>query len=140
MRRPQGEGNRRPCTLKLVETLTGPALNSSVGLDWFQDMHAFNNSFLEAFTKSRGGVREIHDIKVAILDTGIDAGHEAFKTCIHRRKSFIPDTHDFIDPDGHGTHVAGLVHEVAPNAKLLIGRIFDGSNYDQDQAAEVCIF
>lgn len=132
--------NNPSCTIKPGATLIDSALNRPGGATWFQKMHAFNTSFIEAFAKSRGGVPEFHDIKVAILDTGIDAGHKAFETCISRRKSFIPDTHDFIDPDGHGTHVAGLVHQVAPNAKLLIGRIFDGSDYSQEQAAEVCIF
>jgi subtilisin family serine protease len=80
------------------------------------------------------------DIKVAILDTGIDAGHHKFHSCINSRKSFLPDAHDFLDPDGHGTHMAGLVHHVAPNAKLLIGRIFDNTSYNQVCAAEVCLF
>jgi len=79
-------------------------------------------------------------IKVAILDTGIDAGHRKFRTCIKSRKSFLPGEHDFLDPDGHGTHMAGLVQQVAPNAKLLIGRIFHSPSYSQMCATEVCQF
>jgi subtilisin family serine protease len=80
------------------------------------------------------------DIKVAILDSGIDAGHEEFQNCIHSRKSFVPGAHDFLDSNGHGTHMAGLIQKVAPNAKLLIGRIFDGSSLNQQHAAEVRLF
>lgn len=83
---------------------------------------------------------DIQDIKVAILDSGIDAGHKTFKSCIHSRKSFVPGAHVFIDSNGHETHIAGLIQKVAPNAKLLIGRIFDGSSFNQQHAAEVRLF
>jgi subtilisin family serine protease len=102
-------------------------------------MWAFNEAFLESSDDMKVNDTQ-DDIKVAILDTGIDAGHRVFQTCIKSRKSFLPEVHDFVDSDGHGTHMAGLVRRVAPNAKLLIGRIFDSSDYSQMHAAEVCLF
>lgn len=102
-------------------------------------MHAFNNAYHGAFARTSGGVGTAHDIRVAILDSGIDAGHQEFTSCIFSRKSFLPVGHDFVDSHGHGTHVAGLVHQVAPNAKLLIGRIVEKDKFSQELAAKVCI-
>lgn len=91
----------------------------------------------KAHTQSTGlGVR------VAVLDTGTDWNHPAFATVDFRAQ------YDFLDNDfdameggvaienaedfgkssvGHGTHVAGIVHRVAPDAQLMIGRILDPS-------------
>jgi subtilisin family serine protease len=76
-------------------------------------------SLAEAHGLSRGA-----GITVAILDTGVDAGHEALQ-------GRLTDGYDFIDNDadpseqgagrayGHGTHVAGLVALVAPEALIM---------------------
>ncbi len=103
-------------------------------------------------------------VKVAIIDTGADLTHPAL------RRSIIGGW-DFVDNDanptdyksgansdgdavadeafGHGTHVAGIVHLVAPNAQLLIVRVLDsdgrgdlvnvaaGVRWAMDQGAKV---
>ncbi len=72
-------------------------------------------------------------VRVAVLDTGIDASHPAFA-------GRLLAGHDFVDGDqdpaevgaaashpsfGHGTHVAGLVALVAPAAKIMPLRVLD---------------
>jgi thermitase len=88
----------------------------------------------EAHEVSRGA-----GVTVAIIDTGAQIDHPALRDYI------APESYDFIDDDampaddpdgldndgdgladeayGHGTHVAGIVHTVAPDAKLLILRV-----------------
>ena len=72
------------------------------------------------------------NIKVAVIDTGIDAQHPLFAG------KLLPGF-DFVDRDmdpsevgtphlgayGHGTHVAGIIAMVAPEAKIIPIRILD---------------
>jgi subtilisin family serine protease len=98
----------------------------------------------EAHTLGRGG-----GTLVAILDTGVQSDHPALSN------SLDPLGYDFVDNDlapeeeangvdddgdgridelyGHGTHVAGIVHLVAPDARLLPLRVLNsdgrGNNF-----------
>ncbi|MES0133599.1 S8 family serine peptidase [Mesorhizobium sp. M0016] len=49
-------------------------------------------------------------VRVAVIDTGIDSGHEAFKNKKITGRNFTSgDPNDFADKHGHGTHCAGTV-------------------------------
>jgi thermitase len=75
-------------------------------------------------------------IKVAVIDTGIDLEHPAFKN----RLVAPQDMYDFADNDdvpqevridslskgfGHGTCVAGIVAQIAPKAKIMPLRVLN---------------
>jgi hypothetical protein len=80
-------------------------------------------------------------IVVAMLDTGIDAGHSAFAGLLAEGGyDFVDDDDDpadtgnGLDDDGdgetdemvgHGTFMAGVVAKMAPDAKLLVVRVLD---------------
>ena len=72
-------------------------------------------------------------IRVGVLDTGIDPEHPDLKGKILAWKDFAGNAKEAKDAHGHGTHCAGTIAGgnadgkhigVAPEAKLLIGRIF----------------
>ncbi|WP_329184822.1 S8 family serine peptidase [Actinacidiphila glaucinigra] len=78
-------------------------------------------------------------VKVAVLDTGVDAGHPDLAGRIAEAKDFSGSANT-VDHFGHGTHVASTVggtgaassgtrRGVAPKADLLIGKVLgdDGS-------------
>ncbi|SFD11042.1 S8 family serine peptidase [Bacillus sp. UNCCL81] len=74
-------------------------------------------------------------VKVAVLDSGIDPNHPDLVNQIEEAKNFVPGetVEDF---HGHGTHVASTVlgtgaasdgkyKGVAPEARLLVGKVLD---------------
>ncbi|KAM7202539.1 Peptidase S8/S53 domain containing protein [Rhypophila sp. PSN 637] len=76
--------------------------------------------------------------KIAILDTGIDWGHPAFRELVDAGriipKSFIEGLPADQDSSGHGTHAAHVLLQVAPNSKLFIARVIeDGSQAEFDR-------
>ena len=88
-------------------------------------------------------------VKVAVLDTGYDAGHPDLAGRVGTAKNFSddPDTdgRTAVDRHGHGTHVAATIagsgsasggkrKGVAPGAGLLVGKILDdGGSGPMDQ-------
>jgi len=80
-------------------------------------------------------------VQVAVIDTGVQRDHPALAGSLH------PSGYDFVDLDfapdevadgqdndgdgrvdegyGHGTHVAGILHLVAPEAQILPVRVLD---------------
>lgn len=109
---------------------------------------------------ARGGTYTGAGIRVAVLDTGIDATHPDFAGREMVTESFI-DGEDVQDGNGHGTHCAGTVagpatpsggvrrYGVAPEAELIVGKVLsnagsgtsggvlEGMNWAIEQGAQV---
>ena len=78
------------------------------------------------------------EINIAIIDTGIDPHNSAFKNRLYIGKNKATSDHygvDFsksafdkkspYDEHGHGTHIAGIIAELAPKAKLHILKYYN---------------
>ncbi|MEU6145860.1 S8 family peptidase [Streptomyces sp. NPDC047081] len=81
-------------------------------------------------------------VKIAVLDTGVDATHPDLKTQVVESKNFSTAA-DATDHFGHGTHVAsiaagtgaksgGKYKGVAPGAKILNGKVLDDTGSGDD--------
>jgi subtilisin family serine protease len=101
------------------------------GTQW--DMHVMHAD--EAWGTTTGGA----GAKVCIIDSGIDATHPELANKVDQQVSFILNPNSStqalaIDSLGHGSHVAGTITgngvqmaSVAPNARLLIAKVFNGA-------------
>jgi subtilisin family serine protease len=73
-------------------------------------------------------------VKVAILDTGVDANHPELKGRVTLAKDFTGSPTGAADVQGHGTHCAGIVGMaengagyvgVAPEVEIISGKVLD---------------
>jgi major intracellular serine protease len=68
---------------------------------------------------------------VAVIDTGVDYRHPDLASNIVGGKSFVSSEKDYMDYNGHGTHVAGIIAAngkilgVAPSAKILVVKVLN---------------
>lgn len=78
--------------------------------------------------------------EVAILDTGIDAGHPDLADAIESAADFTGGETGTDDRIGHGTHVASIItgsgadsggryRGVAPDTRLLVGKVLDDDGF-----------
>jgi thermitase len=61
------------------------------------------------------------NVTIAVLDTGINAGHEDLQASIVPGYDFINNNNNPVDGHGHGTHVAGIAAAIANNGKGITG-------------------
>ncbi len=88
----------------------------------------------------------ISDIRVAVIDTGVDLSHPDLTGQIVAQADMVDNDGNAQDDDGHGTHVAGIIAAnanngigvagIAPGTKLIAVDVFynDGNAYSLDVA------
>lgn len=123
--------------------------------DYFDRQYALNNTG-QSFTNTLGdilipngtadadvdapeawAVAAGTDVKVAVLDTGVDFTHPDISSKVTARANFTSAGAD--DIYGHGTHVSGIIaaiHEnnegvkgVCPGCQILSGKVLDDNGY-----------
>lgn len=65
-------------------------------------------------------------VRIALLDTGVFL-HRDLKCKVVFFKDYINYRKMIYDDNGHGTHIAGIINEMAPGAELLVFKILDKS-------------
>lgn len=108
-------------------TVESLSMTCSETIDW--GLRA--NSIPDIWTDSSG-----KGIKVAVLDTGVADKHPDLAGQILATQDFSKSNSGSYDTNGHGTHCAGVIAAnknesgiigVAPDAKLIIGKVLDDS-------------
>jgi type VII secretion-associated serine protease mycosin len=102
-------------------------------------------SFERAWSTTRGA-----GVTVAVVDTGVDAAHEDLGSTVLPGIDYVDSGRDGrYDPDGHGTHVAGVIDArvnngrgiagAAPDVRILPVRVLDanGSGLSSNVAAGI---
>lgn len=81
-------------------------------------------------------------VTVAVIDTGVDGNHPDLAGVVLPGFDVIGDTDGRFDPNGHGTHIAGIIGAIrnngigiaglAPGVKILPVRALDETGYGDD--------
>ncbi|MFI7519960.1 S8 family serine peptidase [Micromonospora globbae] len=82
-------------------------------------------------------------VRVAVLDTGADFTHPDLVGRVVEKADFTVDGGDAVDHNGHGTHTASTIagtgaaahgqrRGVAPDARLVIGKVLDDNGFGDD--------
>lgn len=65
-------------------------------------------------------------VRVAVIDSGLDMTHEFFPPYIVESGwNTLDDSSNIYDDVGHGTHIAGIIRQRAPNALIIPYKIVD---------------
>jgi len=72
-------------------------------------------------------------VRVAVIDSGIDHTHPGFHDKVRTKRWFRHGTP--LEEDDHGTHVAGTIHFLAPDADLYDYRVFGAAGSIDGDAA-----
>jgi type VII secretion-associated serine protease mycosin len=102
-------------------------------------------SFEQAWSATQGA-----GVTVAVIDTGVDAAHQDLGSVVLPGIDYVDPSRDGrYDPDGHGTHVAGIIAArvnndlgiagAAPGVRILPVRVLDanGSGVSSNVAAGI---
>ena len=90
-------------------------------------------SWGEAFGASTG-----KGVKVAVIDSGIDATHPALEHAVKGYVAFKKTGDEILaleephtDESGHGTGCAGIIHALAPDCELYSVKVLGGTTFGQ---------
>ncbi len=75
-------------------------------------------------------------VRIAVLDSGVDTSHPQLTgirvsdqvAIVEERGRILPVDGDAGDVYGHGTAVAGIIHQMAPEAEIGVFRVLDARN------------
>lgn len=69
-------------------------------------------------------------VRVALIDSGVDTSHPvlAGKLDLERGKSYVDDDDSLTDYHSHGTETAGIIAQIAPDAKITPYKVMNATD------------
>jgi hypothetical protein len=89
----------------------------------------FKRSVHKCIDKEEGCSSVALPVKIAVLDTGLDVKHPDIMTAMQMgqiqrvMRSFVENDKSLQDDCGHGTHIASLLSDIAPQAQIYIAKV-----------------
>jgi subtilisin len=93
--------------------------------------------YLTGGAKLRAEGKTGQGVRVAVIDSGVDAAHAEFNGAVKQQRWFRWGSP--LSRDDHGTHVAGTIHMMAPDAEIYDYRVFGDEGFDVDKAISTAI-
>lgn len=81
------------------------------------------------------------NVSIALIDSGIDTTHPVLQGQINtdKAKSYVEGDASIIDTNGHGTMVAGVLSQIAPEAQIVPYRVIGDSSGESFWTIEAII-
>lgn len=117
-RRGRSCGGAKPEPYKLQR----PYVTRSAGLAVDSSNRLPPGAIMHGAEKLRLAKLDGSGVRVAVIDSGIDKDHPAFDGKVVKQEWYRKGTP--LSEDDHGTHVAGTIHFLAPQAELYDYRVF----------------
>jgi type VII secretion-associated serine protease mycosin len=120
----------RPEALKLITA--GLSKSSTIGVDIAHPVTASTTSSKDTYRSKQWALTRFHaesvwkkstgtGVVVAVVDTGVRAGHPDLKGHVLSGKDYVDPGTPATDQNGHGTHVAGIIAAIAGNHRGVAG-------------------
>lgn len=118
---------RKPSVHGVLEEQTNTVHRCANYSRWKRKFQAVYEKFITPCISSAPSAPHV---KIAVLDTGVDLNHPDIQACaenIKARHNWLREgakttVHDL---DGHGTFVAGVLFDYAPDAEIYVAKIAD---------------
>lgn len=80
-------------------------------------------------------------VKIALIDSGVDTTHPILEGKINLSDScsYVDGDSSIIDSNGHGTSVAGVIAQVAPEAEMTVYRVIGEDTGESEWTVEAII-
>ncbi|KAK6524505.1 hypothetical protein TWF281_011412 [Arthrobotrys megalospora] len=112
----------------------------------FDKFHESYGEFVTTRSRGLGGGESPQRIRIAVLDTGIDFRHPGIMGAKEKGRvkkewchSWVNEATNIEDEDDglHGTNCVYLLHKVAPEAEIYVGKVFASTSFRIDQSQNI---
>jgi len=109
-------------SVSTADNIPQPTVTRLASTEALSESHLPPGAILTGATRLRSLDLRGQNVKVAVIDSGIDADHVGFNNKVVYKQWYREGTP--LSRDDHGTHVAGTIHFMAPEAELYDYRVF----------------
>ncbi|EKQ51881.1 MULTISPECIES: S8 family peptidase [unclassified Clostridium] len=129
----ENQGNEEPKNIEIIKPIDRTTVNEDFKLE---DINQNNNAnendpgykyeWYIPYTQADKAwplINQKREVKVAVLDTGIDYTHPDLRNRVDIEDgyNFVDNNYDTMDDNGHGTHISGIISAQANNGIGLVG-------------------
>ena len=129
----ENQGNEEPKNIEIIKPIDRTTVNEDFKLE---DINQNDNANVNdpgykyewyiPYTQADKAwplINQKREVKVAVLDTGIDYTHPDLRNRVDIEDgyNFVDNNYDTMDDNGHGTHISGIISAQANNGIGLVG-------------------